>query len=214
MRLLEILWLEIDRLLVTLDGLEGVVKVRARMKQVSDLRQHNMKRLSNTPRCGFLDEALGAVDAPLALRLAQAIGQADLYWESYDAYASDTIGPHFPRRHAYASLIADVDPTWARDIDVGFLLIAPNTLYRDHHHPASELYVPLTGPSRWRFGTDQSWITRQAGEAVWNPPNQVHATWVGDVPLLCLYVWTEGVLLPASVDFSADWKEIEEKQNR
>jgi hypothetical protein len=206
----EQLWLEIDRFLATLDKAHaGVAKVRARMAEMTDVRRRSLQRARNTPLCGYLDEALAAIKMESAIPLQQAIRNAALHWQSYRGYAADTIGPHFPKAHAYASLMAGADPDWTCDFDLGFFLITPGTLYRDHHHPAPELYVPLTGPSKWRFGSHQAWSEKDAGAIVWNPPNQVHATLVGTVPFLCLYGWTEQVHEPAKVDFSEDWKVIE-----
>jgi hypothetical protein len=207
---LELLRPEIDRFLRLLQDAEGgVARVRARLGEIPDLGAPDPRRAANMPRCGFLDEALRLAGNGPGSGLAAHLRAAGLHWESYDAYAPETIGADFPRRHAYASLIAGSDPEWRRDFDIGFLLIAPQTLYRDHHHLASELYVPLTGPSQWRFGTGSSWVEKRAGDVVWNPPNRVHATLVGDVPLLCLYAWTENVHAPAVVDVAADWRGIE-----
>jgi len=132
-----------------------------------------------------------------------------LDWVSYDSYPADEIGRQFPRRHLFASLISPVDPDWAHDFDCGLLWIAPHTLYRDHHHPSPELYLPLTGPSLWRFGPDKPWGERKAGELVWNAANVTHATLVKETPLLCLYAWTANVDAPAKVVTATDWHEIE-----
>jgi hypothetical protein len=207
---LEMLRPEIDRFLSLLQDVEGGVgRVRSRLGEIPDLGAPDPRREANTPRCGFLGEALQAAEKGPCAALVAQLGATELHWESYDAYAPETIGTDFPRRHAYASLIAGSDPEWRRDFDIGFLLIAPRTFYRDHHHLASELYVPLTGPSQWRFGTGSPWIEKHAGDVVWNPPERVHATLVGDAPLLCLYAWTENVHAPAMVDVAADWRGIE-----
>ncbi|MDY0873770.1 dimethylsulfonioproprionate lyase family protein [Dongia rigui] len=206
----ETLWLEIDRFLATLDPAHaGVASVRARMREMTDIRSRSLLRPANAPLCGYLEEALAAIETERAIPLQQALRHAPLHWESYRGYVADTIGPHFPKRHAYASLMVGADPDWACDFDLGLFLITPGTLYRDHHHLAPELYVPLTGPSKWRFGAGKDWAEKPAGAIVWNPPNQVHATLVGTVPFLCLYAWTEAVHVPAKVDFSEDWNALE-----
>ena len=97
----------------------------------------------------------------------------------------------------------------ADDYELGLFLIAPHTLYRDHHHPAPELYAPLTGPHRWRFGAGASWIEKRAHETVWNEPWQVHATAVGPIPFFCVFGWARDVNLPAKVVPAADWDVIE-----
>ena len=204
-----LIWSDVDRFLSHYDREPGVAQVRSRFCEMADLADRAPLRPTNTPRCGYLEVALQAITAPGSVDLVGVLAEARLHWESYDAYASETIGPRFPQRHAYASLMAGLDPDWSRDFDIGFLLIAPHTLYRDHHHLASELYLPLTGPTYWRFGTGFPWREEKAGSVVWNPPNQPHATLVRDVPLLALYAWTENVKSPAVVDPAADWVAIE-----
>lgn len=204
------LWHQIDCFLSEMvDEEGGVARTRSRLSELVELSDLILTRSPAPPRCGILDEALAEAKRGPAADLVRTLESVDLHWEGYDAYASDMIGPRFPRHHAYASLMASLDPTWSRDFDVGFLLIAPRTLYRDHHHAASELYVPFTGPTYWRFGTNAPWMEKGPGDVVWNPPGRVHATQVRDVPLLCLYAWTENVHAPAVVDFSQDWQDIE-----
>lgn len=203
------MWRGIGQLLQRAGSAPGLADVRARLDEVGDLAATISPRLPHAPTCGFFSEALAAARTGPGAFLVPLLETSALHWESYGAYAPGTIGDIFPRRHAYASLVAGVDPEWARDFDLGFLLIAPDTLYRDHHHPARELYLPLTGPSLWRFGVNAPWQEKSAGAIVWNEPDNVHATLVQDVPLLCLYAWTENVLAPAMVDPAPDWSAIE-----
>jgi hypothetical protein len=157
----------------------------------------------------YLPEAVALARKAGSGALMDALVQCPANWQTYDSYPAADIGPSFPKRHAFVSLGSTIDPAWSRDFDVGFLLIQPHTLYRDHHHAASELYVPLTGASQWRFGADTPWSPVDAHQPIWNDPNAVHATLVGATPLLCLYAWTENVLAPAFVDRARDWATIE-----
>jgi hypothetical protein len=164
-----------------------------------------------TGACRHLDAALGGARAAGFASLALAIDRArpHLTWTTYDAYPVDDIGARFARSHAFAEIVGPGAAVEAADYDLGLFLIGPRVFYRDRHHPAPELYLPLTGPTRWRFGTAAPWETLAAGEAVWNPANRVHATIVDDVPLLCLYAWTRDVSLPAVADRAADWAAID-----
>ena len=83
------------------------------------------------------------------------------------------------------------------------------TLYRDHTHPAPELYAPITGPHGWRFGIADPWKSLPANVPVWNEPDRVHATLVGEHPFLAIYAWTRDVHYPAIVVPADDWAEIE-----
>jgi hypothetical protein len=150
-----------------------------------------------------------AKDQPvLAAAIADAAGL--LEWVTYDAYPLAEIGEGFARNHAFASIRGESAAFQATDFDLGLFLIAPGTLYRDHAHPAPELYAPLTGPHGWRFGLGRPLIVKPAHAPVWNPPLQPHLTRVGAVPFLCLFVWTKDVNEVARVLPADDWAALEE----
>jgi hypothetical protein len=189
-----------------LAGIRRRLQERLRPATVAQLSPaHTNPRLRDLQPAFDLARRQGASDLIDNLEAAQSY----LDWVSYDSYPINEIGRQFPRQHLFASLVGLVDPTWSYDFDFGLLWIAPQTLYRDHQHPAPELYLPLTGPSLWRFGTDRPWVERQAGELVWNAANVTHATLVKDVPFLSLYAWTANVDAPARVAPAKDWQEIE-----
>jgi hypothetical protein len=144
-----------------------------------------------------------------ALAAAIAGAAPHLDWQTYDAYPPDAIGPDFAQGHAFASLIGGGAPFAATDFDLGLLVIAPHVLYRDHHHAAPELYLPLTGPHGWRFGPGTPLVILPAGRPVWNDPFAPHLTKVGPVPFLSLFAWTRDVDAPASVIPADDWPALE-----
>lgn len=151
---------------------------------------------------------VAAQDQPiLSAAIAGAAGQME--WVTYDAYPREDIGDAFASGHAFASIMGGDAPFAAQDFDLGLFLIAPGVLYRDHCHPAPELYAPLTGPHGWRFGPGRPLIVKPAHAPVWNPPLQPHLTKVGAVPFLCLFVWTRDVDAPARVLPSDDWAALE-----
>jgi hypothetical protein len=145
-------------------------------------------------------------------QLADAITAAapHLAWVSYDAYPRAEIGDSFAQGHAFASVAGQDAAFAADDFELGIFLIAPHVLYRDHCHPAPELYAPLTGPHGWRFAPGRPLIVKPAGEPVWNPSLQPHLTKVGPVPFLCLFVWTRDVNEPARVIQAKDWEQLGE----
>lgn len=158
-----------------------------------------------------LDAALAAAAPHDRDGLSALIGAAadHLHWVTYDAYPRAEIGEAFATGHAFAELAGpEGAPVPTRDFCAGLFLIAPHVVYRDHRHLAPELYVPLTGPTGWRFAPG-GWEARAAHEPVWNPANRVHATQVEATPLLCLYVWTRDVQWPAEVVHAAGRGEIE-----
>jgi len=202
---------EADRYLATLPG-PGVAQVRA---GVADWREGSVtpagEPLANAVVSAHLPAALALLgqDRPaLALTIAEAAPALD--WVTYDRYPPAAIGADFAAGHAYARIIGDGAAITARDFDLGLFLIAPHVLYRDHCHPAPELYAPLTGPHGWRFSPGAPLVLKGAHEPVWNPSGQPHATKVGPAPFLCLYGWTRSVDLPARVIPADDWPELEE----
>lgn len=198
----------VDAIDVYLEGLsgEGIADVRAGIARARG--QGIYAGVTNVPACGHLDEALNAMRGADDVAIGIAAARPFLHWITYDVYDS-TIGNRFPSGHAFASLIGGGAPLDAEDFDLGLFLIAPNMLYRDHHHAAPELYAPLTGPHRWRFGVGNPWIEKPAHQPVWNQPWHVHATITGEVPLLCIFCWTRDVNAPAKAVFSGDWDVIE-----
>src|SRR5262249_9655754 len=142
---------EIDRYLAEISG-EGIADAR---NGIARARERELKITgAQEPACGWLDEALALARDGRGGNLASAIARArpSLHWIAYD-YGSPEIGTRFPASHAFASLIGPDALMHVEDFDLGLFVIAPNTFYRDHHHKAPELYVPLTGPHGWRFGT-------------------------------------------------------------
>lgn len=169
-----------------------------------------MKIGPNAVKDNWLPTALAALSATHP-DLAGAIAKAAplLEWITYDAYPRELIGDTFGTSHAFASLIGGDSPFAAGDYDMGVFLIAPDVLYRDHKHPAPELYAPLTGPHGWRFGVGRPLMIKPAHEPVWNPSEKPHLTKVGSVPFLSLYVWTKDVNELADVIPADDWPKLE-----
>ncbi|WP_112310093.1 dimethylsulfonioproprionate lyase family protein [Pseudogemmobacter bohemicus] len=196
---------ETDRCLSALTG-PGIAEIRSLL--APSLLQRPVPRTgSDNPVVrSHIAAALEAMH-PTDPTLAAAIGTLarDLPWITYDAYPLSEIGPHFGRVHAFCTLVGAGAAWPADDFDLGLFLVAPGVLYRDHAHPAPELYLPLTGPHRWRFAPDTPFRPLPAFHPVWNPPLQPHATLTGAVPFLSLFAWTRDVDQPAHVLPASDW---------
>jgi hypothetical protein len=150
------------------------------------------------PACRHLPETVGAaimVDAALAAALAGM--EDELHWRRSEGYSDAVMGqPGFMDNYGYAEIIGPHGCLAGDDFRLGFLLLGPGLHYRDHAHPAPELYWLLTGPSDWRRG-DDTFVTRQPGEMIWHRPHEVHAVRTHDQPLLALWVWTRDTAEPA-----------------
>lgn len=166
---------------------------------------------STCPTLSHLEPALAFVENDGQAIFASAIRAASpfLPWITYDLYPRDEIGDRFSENHAFVSLVGEGSMIQAEDYDLGLFLIAPHVFYRDHQHPAAELYAPMTGPHGWRFASGEKLEWRDAHQPVWNEPMQHHATKVGSIPFLGIYGWTKNVRFPATVIFEPDWAEIE-----
>jgi Dimethlysulfonioproprionate lyase len=149
--------------------------------------------------------------APTHRTLAQAIGRAspDLPWRTFDGYAAEEIGADFLAGNAYASILGEDAVIAARDWELGLFLMEPHLLYRDHRHPATELYAPLTGPHGWRFGARGPLALLEAHRPVWNARDVVHLIKVGPAPFLALYAWPSDVNAGVEVVHAGDWPGLE-----
>ena len=200
---------EADGYLGTFSG-PGIAEVRNGVARWRDAAFIPVKTPPNT----VVDALLGpSVDACAQERasLAALIAAAapHLHWITYDLYDRKQIGDAFPVSHAFCSILGENGPLRTTDFDFGLFLIAPQVLYRDHCHPAPELYAPLTGPHGWRFKPDAPLVMKSAHEPVWNEPNRPHLTKVGAVPFLALYCWTRDNDKPARVLPASDWAKLE-----
>ena len=199
----------IDIYLAGLNGL-GVADVRAGISRWRGAAYQPKPPLS-CKISSHLNPALTFMENDGQAQFAAAIRAASplLPWITYDLYPRSEIGDAFAENHAFVSLVGEGSMIPAEDYDLGLFLIAPHVFYRDHQHPAAELYAPMTGPHGWRFGSGEKLEWREAHQPVWNEPMQHHATKVGAVPFLGIYGWTKNVRFPATVIFEPDWTAIE-----
>jgi len=99
-------------------------------------------------------------------------------------------------RIAFAELIGPRAPLAAPDCRVGFTLVAPETFYPLHAHPAIELYLVISGRAQWT--TPQAARMVPPGDFVLHSANQPHAMRTFSEPLLALYGWRGDIDTPAS----------------
>ncbi len=70
----------------------------------------------------------------------------------------------------------------------GFTLLGKNTFYPSHLHPATELYVVLSGHAIWTL--DGHSQIRGPGEFILHPSNHIHSMQTENEPMLALYTWS------------------------
>ena len=148
---------------------------------------------SSLPAVRFFPECVAA-SMFVAPGFAAALAEIAefLHWKQNPNYSDRVMGKGYMDNYAYAEIIGPHGFFAGDDFLLGILLLGPAQFYRDHHHPAPELYWLLTGPSEWRKGRE-SFETQPAGATIWHPPHLSHATRTGVSPLLAAWAWTRDV---------------------
>ena len=181
------------------DG-EGVAEVLERLAQQSldraDFHEAGVRRIPAVRHFAECAAEIMIGDADLAAALA-ALGD-QLHWRQSSAYSDAVLGEGFVDNYGWCELIGPRGFFAGNDFLLGLLLLGPDRHYKDHYHPAPELYWPLTGPSDWKRGAG-GFATRAAFETIWHRPFVVHATKTGDRPLLAAWCWTSDTATPAKL---------------
>ena len=136
------------------------------------------------------------IDANVAASLAAI--EEHLNWQQSGSYSDKLLGSGFLDNYGWCELIGSEGFFHGDDFRLGLLMLGPHRHYRDHYHPAPELYWPLTGPTDWKKGAG-GFETREAGVTIWHPPLRIHATRTGGQPLLAVWAWTRDVAEPAKL---------------
>jgi hypothetical protein len=103
--------------------------------------------------------------------------------------------PGLEDRLAWVELIGPDAPLRYPGLCLGFVLIAPDSTYPAHAHPAVELYHIVSGGALWTAG--DSVAPRRAGDFILHPSGLPHAMTTADEPLLMIYTWTGDVTSPS-----------------
>ncbi|MDU8927009.1 dimethylsulfonioproprionate lyase family protein [Alisedimentitalea sp. MJ-SS2] len=170
----------------------------------------------DTRHAPVLTEAVEDITAPDLHDIASCLKDArhDLVWREDNAqfYAPDAdLGDGYRNCNLHSLLIGpNACGFEAQDFCLGFFLLGPRTLYRDHAHDAPELYVNLSPRSGWRLSS-KGWQDYEAGTIIWNGPGEPHATCAYDRPFLSVFVWLENIDSICRVVPFPDWVEIEDR---
>ncbi len=99
-------------------------------------------------------------------------------------------------RIAFAELIGPDGPLGAPNCRIGFTVMAENTLYPMHVHPAVELYLVLAGTARWQTPAADRRVP--PGHLVLHRSNEPHSMRTSDEPMLALWGWSGDIDAPAA----------------
>ena len=159
--------------------------------------RHARHQPFNVPSHGYEELVAGALATAPASSVTdiaaclQPVYRA-LPWVYHYARAADD---DLSARIAFAELIGPDGPLIAPDCRVGFTVMAEQTTYPMHRHPAVELYLVMTGNARWRTPTSDRIVPPD--ELVLHRSNEPHAMRTFDEPLLALWGWTGNIDAPA-----------------
>lgn len=177
---------------------EGVEQVLDRLaEQTLDRPAFREPEPQTLPVLRHLPECLGEamlLDPDLAAAVASV--EDGLRWRQSETYSDAELGEGFSDNYAWAEIIGPHGFFAGDDFKLGLLMLGPHRHYRDHYHPAPELYWPLTGPSDWKRGAG-GFESREAGAAIWHPPFRMHATITHAKPLLAVWCWPRDTKTPA-----------------
>ncbi len=174
---------------------DGVRQLRGRIGELGGaLRQPAPGDLTPVPHPDALHAALAEVresgDGRLsAIGAAIASSNGELTWRVDDGLyyrPGADVGDGYRNGNMHVVLLE------ADDFAMGLFLLRERVVYKDHHHPAPEFYLNLTGPTEWRFDAGE-WTALPAGSVLWNDPGQVHATRTGGTPWLSCWAWIRDV---------------------
>ena len=118
--------------------------------------------------------------------------QGALHWRQNASYSD----PEFLRGYGYCELLGPAGHWLSNRISLGLLLLGPNLTYPEHLHPATELYVVLSGNAQWRQGRDP-WRRRPPASVIEHASMEPHAMRTGAEPLLAAYLWRDHLHEPA-----------------
>jgi hypothetical protein len=179
---------------------EGVQEVLVRFGEQDLNPDHRLSPEPTTlPVLTYLDACLleaAEFDADIVRSITEL--KPHFQWRQSKAYNDDVLGAGFLANYGWCEVIGPNGFFHGDDFLFGLLMLGPNQHYRDHFHPAPELYWPLTSDTDWRKG-DEALAPKAAGTVIWHRPNIVHATRTRAKPLLTLWSWTKDTATPAKL---------------
>ena len=179
---------------------EGVAEVLQRLKE-QDLGESAFRAPEprGLPVLEHLPQSIGEtllLDPDLAAAIADI--EDGLCWAQSSSYTDEILGEGFSRNYGWAELIGSGGFFPGDDFKLGLLMLGPDRHYRDHYHPAPELYWPLSGGSHWSINGGP-FVEKAQGATIWHPSMALHATKTYATPLLAVWCWTRDTATPAKL---------------
>ena len=119
-------------------------------------------------------------------------GYNKLYWKTDDGEyyeKNSSVGRNYLNGNMNTELIGPNDGFFKSDkLKLGIFFLEQKIFYKDHKHPAPELYLNLTDGTKWRFG-EKKWLKKKPGSIIYNSPNNPHGMKVGEIPFVSIWCW-------------------------
>ena len=170
---------------------EGIAEVLRRMAgQALDEEHFRPPDPTTLPVVRHLPQCIGEtmlIEPGLAAAIAAV--EEDLQWRHNLTYSDAQLGEGFLASYGWTQIIGPRGFFTGEDFLLGLLMLGPGQHYRDHFHPAPELYWPLTPTCRWSRNGGQ-FEANPAGATIWHPSMIPHAIKTEEMPLLAVWSWT------------------------
>jgi len=145
------------------------------------------------PVVQHLSSALaGAAASTAAVCASLTALQGLLHWRRNASYTD----AHFLRGYGYCELLGPSGHWRSERLALGLLLLGPELTYPEHAHPATEVYVVLSGNAQWRQ-SDGPWRQRSPASVIEHASMEPHAMRTDVEPLLAAYLWRDHLHAPA-----------------
>jgi len=148
------------------------------------------------PACDHLVSALAigrfGPEAGLTEALS-ALAPALAWTYSYPARAG---GPDLSCAVAFSQIVGPIGFRRSDRLRLGLTLIAPETRYPPHAHPAIETYLVIAGTALWSLGAGRA-RPQPPGALILHRSGMAHAMQTGTEPLLAIWSWRGDVTSPS-----------------
>jgi mannose-6-phosphate isomerase-like protein (cupin superfamily) len=128
---------------------------------------------------------------PISQALSKLPGPLPWYYHYESRPGEADLAKHI----GFAELVGPDGDMNSPDCRIGFTLMAANTHYPLHAHPAIELYFVVAGTAEWRAGDETRRIP--PGDFVLHRSGEPHAMRTFADPLLALWSWSGDLDTPA-----------------
>jgi len=142
---------------------------------------------SNSPLIRWIKEAVKH-GSPETKELLNALEPALPYLPWKYNYEPRSDMPDLGNQIGWGEILGPEAPYHDEHFCFGFTLLGKNTFYPSHLHPATELYVVLSGHAIWTL--DGLSKINGPGEFILHPSDHIHSMQTENEPMLALYTWS------------------------